>query len=396
MTNYIYIGIRPPQEIQDSVYQLGGIPDNAGFTLQSAILKGLDSLIPSFKLITTVFIHTYPRTKKIYFSRLNFSHKNSHIKDDVFISFVNLPILNRITRFISFRSELIRQLKKDEENIVITYALTTPQLLAIVSLQKHISKICLVVPDLPEYMSSNKGIRKLGKYLDGKLMNFCLKRIGYFALLSPHMKEKLPIKNQKWIVMEGIYDNSISIPEIQKEKLKTILYTGCIGTGYGIEDMLEAFSQIESPDYRLWIRGNGSLKSRVLEMSKRDSRVIYFDQMSKEELHTLQRKATVLVNPIPPSREMTKYFFPSKTMEYLASGTPCVMYKLGCIPSEYDKYLFYVKKRSIEGLKDKLVEVCEMQQDILFEKGRAAKEFILKEKNPTEQVRKILNLLEND
>ena len=38
------------------------------------------------------------------------------------------------------------------------------------------------------------------------------------------------------------------------------------------------------------------------------------------------------VNPRQNNEEFTKYSFPSKTMEYLASGVPVVAYKLDGIP----------------------------------------------------------------
>ena len=62
--------------------------------------------------------------------------------------------------------------------------------------------------------------------------------------------------------------------------------------------------------------------------------------MSREELLKMERRATVMINPTPARLNFTKYFFPSKTMEYLASGTPTVMYRLGCMPKEYDDYVY--------------------------------------------------------
>ena len=80
-------------------------------------------------------------------------------------------------------------------------------------------------------------------------------------------------------------------------------------------------------------------------------------------------------------------------MEYLASGTPTVMFRLGCMPSEYDSHVYYVDEESIEALRNKLIEVCEKPREELIAFGQSAKDFILKQKNPIAQCKKIIELL---
>ena len=151
---------------------------------------------------------------------------------------------------------------------------------------------------------------------------------------------------------------------------------------------------IDSPDYRLWIRGNGEeMKQEILRRQKVDNRIVYYEPMSKDDILRLQRRATVLVNPIRPSQLQTRYFFPSKTMEYLASGTPTIMYKLDCLPEEYYQHVYFVEEESAKSLRDKLVEICEKDNSKLGAFGQSAREFILNDKNPVKQAGKIYGLL---
>ena len=108
-----------------------------------------------------------------------------------------------------------------------------------------------------------------------------------------------------------------------------------------------------------------------------------------------QKQATVLVNPRQNNEEFTKYSFPSKTMEYLSSGIPVVAYKLDGIPDEYDAYIQYVEDDSIESLKKKLIEVCELSDEERQSLGSAGRAFVLTEKNSTIQVKKIVMLIES-
>ena len=131
----------------------------------------------------------------------------------------------------------------------------------------------------------------------------------------------------------------------------------------------------------------------ILEACKKDSRIKYYESMTKEDLLKLQKKATVLINPVSSLKKFTRYFFPSKTMEYLASGTPTIMSKLDCLPEEYYNHIYFFDDESIEGMKNKIIEVCEKPQDELNAFGKAASEFIINEKNEKKQAEKIVKLL---
>ena len=110
----------------------------------------------------------------------------------------------------------------------------------------------------------------------------------------------------------------------------------------------------------------------------------------------LQKQATVLVNPRQNNEEFTKYSFPSKTMEYLASGVPVVAYKLDGIPDEYDEYIRYVPDNSPETLAKVLMEVCELSGEERQGLGEKARKFVLVEKNKVAQTKRILDFIENN
>ena len=106
-----------------------------------------------------------------------------------------------------------------------------------------------------------------------------------------------------------------------------------------------------------------------------------------------QREATVLVNPRTSEGEFTKYSFPSKTMEYLASGTPCIMNKLKGIPQEYFKFIFFPENESVFELSQIIIEICKKEQSELNKIGELAKRFIFENKTPDKQCEKIYNML---
>lgn len=392
--NVIFIGALYPPGMQDELLNMGSVVDFAGHTFQTALLNGLDCYYPDIKVISSALTSSYPKVKKLNFKNQSFSHNGKAKKQDVYVGAINIPLVKLYSKYRRVKSELKRSLKTDDENIVIVYSPHSPFLLAAYDLRKYISKLCVVVPDLPEYMGAKStGIKALLKNLDKKLINKCLSKFDGFALLSPYMKEKLPIGDKPWLQFEGIYQ----VPECQnepviKEENRTIMYTGNIYRKRGVDMLLEAFRQIDKPNYRLWIRGNGEMKQEIIEMSKIDSRIVYYEPMERDELLRMERRATLMVNPTPASWEFTKYFFPSKNMEYMASGTPTLMFRLACMPEEYHEYVFYAEE-SVEDLRDKIVEICSKPQKELNSFGKKASDFICKKKNAVVQAGRLVDFI---
>ena len=392
--NVIYVGSIYPTGKIDELKAMGSSIDFAAETFQTSLLQGLCEYYPQMQVITAPNISAYPRVKKLSFKKEEFSLPFSGMKH-LFAGFLNIPGVKFLSKCVRIRRAIKKMLDKGTDNTIIIYAVHSPFLLALCGIKKSKYKSCLIVPDLPEFMSGNTSrLYLLGKKVDGWLIRMGLKKIDSYVLFSPHMKERLPIGDKPYTHMEGIFNTEGVIDEhVEKEKYKTILYTGNISRRMGIPNLIEAFRLIPDPDYRLWIRGNGECKGMVLQAMKEDSRIVYFDPMPKSELFRLQKKATVLINPVFSSQTFTRYFFPSKTMEYLASGTPTIMAHLACLPQDYESHLFFFDDESVEGIKNKIIEVCEKPQAELDAFGKSAAEFILTEKNEKKQAAKIAELI---
>lgn len=384
-----------PEGMQEKLLRLGSVVDFAGHTFQTALLSGLDLYYPEMKVISSALTSSFPKVKQLNFKKEAFSHNGLSDNKDIYVGSLNISLIKLCSKYFRVKNELKKAIRKEEENTVIVYGPHSPFLLAAYMLRKHISKVCVIVPDLPEFMGSKpSGIKALLKWIDQRLINMCLKEFDGFALLSPYMKEKLPIRDKPWLQFEGIYQ----IPDLQatyvpKEENRTIMYTGNIYRKRGVDMLLEAFSKIDKPNYRLWIRGNGELKQEIIELSKRDHRIKYFEPMQREELLRMERRATLMVNPTPSSWEFTRYFFPSKNMEYMASGTPTLMFRLGCMPKEYDQYLYYCEEETVDALRDRIIEICEKPQRELDEFGKRASAFIIDNKNAKVQAGRLVEFI---
>ena len=129
------------------------------------------------------------------------------------------------------------------------------------------------------------------------------------------------------------------------------------------------------------------------QIAAEDDRVFYGGMLLNTQIVEKEQEATLLVNPRPTGEEYVKYSFPSKTMEYMASGTPVLTTVLPGMPKEYHPYVFLLEDESEDGIAAKLKEVLEQSEEDLFRKGCEAREFVLKEKNNVIQAKKILDML---
>lgn len=369
----------------------------AANALQWNIVKGFD-LLDSIKLINLPYVGSYPLAyRKLSTPTFKFEHKSG--ANDINIGFFNFMYVNRYFRYLAARRQLLKTFNKleNDNTTIIIYSLNSSFLKAAVDAKSKFKniKLCVVAPDLPEYMSDkNSCLETILWKLESFLVRKYVAEVDSFVFLTDYMAEALNVTDKPNIIIEGIFDPLICVKSKKKKQEKTILYTGTLERRYGILNLLTAFSKITDPDYRLWIcGGGGDTNSEIVEFANKDKRIMHLGLRPHKEILELQQCATVLVNPRTSESKFTKYSFPSKTMEYLVSGTPCILYKLEGIPPEYFAYCFVVEEETIDCLKNKIVEVCELGEEHRNKFGLAAKKFILEKKNPKAQCEKIINML---
>ena len=310
-----------------------------------------------------------------------------------------LPVLQNIGIYSAAKRNITKWVKEDEKNrTVIFNKMSLNLMLAIKSVKKEYPnlKVCLFILDLPQF-NNYKGIKSKIYALLTKTCYNLLKYVDSYILISEYMKDPLNIGEKPYMVLEGIYNiTEESSKEELKAKEKVILYTGALHLKYGIKDLLDAFCKITDSDCRLWISGDGEAKSLVENYVATDNRIKYFGMLKQhEDVLVLQKKARILVNPSRPNEEFVKYNFPSKIIEYMASGTPVVMHNLQGVPNEYKKYLVLIPNNSVQSLYEAMNEWCEKPMAELQFFGNAAKNFIFENKNAKTQSQRIIDFLSN-
>ena len=234
----------------------------------------------------------------------------------------------------------------------------------------------------------------IAKKIDMNIIKSLRKYINRYILFSPYMAEKLKIDEKSYIVVEGMVDSKVNT--IKKEKSNIIMYAGGINEDYGVYDLIESFEKSHIDNYELHLYGSCNDLNRLKKLTSKYNNVKYFGTIPRSEIVHLESNAMFLVNPRRSNKEFAKYSFPSKTMEYLMSGTPVIMYKLDSIPQEYDKYIFYIDDSYSDGLTKKLEEVCSMKYFDIKKVGIDAQNFVVKNKNNVIQCKRIIDWVVNN
>lgn len=248
-----------------------------------------------------------------------------------------------------------------------------------------------IVTDLPDMLG--------GSAFSKKLSNFVIRHCTDYVLLTQAMNDYLNPKGKPHVILEGHSDIAMERQEpslARKTSPRVCMYAGGVSKQYGLENLVKGFRKADLPDARLEIYGPGDYVQELSQIAAEDSRIFYGGMLLNAEIVEREMAATLLVNPRPTGEEYVKYSFPSKTMEYMSTGTPVLTTVLPGMPKEYHPYVYLLEEETADAIAEKLAQIFAQPAEALFEKGMTAREFILKEKNNVKQAGKILAMLERD
>ena len=372
-----------------------GAMQNAADVLQKNYIDGFIDNIDNIKIINVPFIGGYPNSyNKILFkpSVKNEKYNGVNVEN---ISFLNIKGIKNIFRLIqSFLA--IRKVKKSFPcgtiNIVC-YSMHMPFLIScyLSSLFSKDIKYYIIVPDLPEFMLERKGLRDKIYKMVNKISYYIVNRSDGVSVITDNMIERFSDK-LKTVTIEGIItEKKCKYSENIDELGKYILYSGTLDRRYGIRDLLESYIDSGVNDVKLVICGDGDDRNYLLEKSRDNTNIVYLGQVEREKVRFLQKYAFILVNPRSNEGEFTKYSFPSKTIEYMMSGRPLMMYKLDGMPSDYNNLFYEIESK--ESFSSLIRYVSTRSESELNSFGVDVKNYMVNNKSPKAQVKKMLSII---
>jgi len=392
---YLFLGLMFDRDSENEILKRSGYAQAQVNQYQWGFVDGFNSNMNlKIDIISSIPMASFPIKSKKLFVKKNFVGSSYGID---YVGYINFYVIRESVRKRAFYRKVRKYIEASDDKVtVFVYSMYYPFLDVMRRIKdKYGDKVSyvLIVPDLVgEYTFSYKNKLKQAYHTRyaNKQMEYALFADSY-VLLTEKMKYPLNIGEKPYTVIEGFlpacefnYDN--------KRERKTVLYTGSLNPAFGISALLKAFESITDPDYRLWICGAGDGQSEVEAAAERDRRIIYKGFLPKSEIADLQTRCDVLINPRPADGEYTKYSFPSKTMEYLLSGSKVVMHRLDGIGDEYYKYIRVIDEHTPSAMAKAITTACE-DNSFYPEKCMQQVEWIKESKSSVEQVKKFLEEL---
>ena len=371
---------------------------------QYAIALGLNAVCDDFEIVNVPALFYYP-----------FRYKEVSIPDEVIrengltIYNVGYNLLMEYTFFSQYRKTKIALedivCKTHDIVYIVVYGIRSQAMKASFEIKEKYGnriKIADIIPDLPQDVNTHgKSLSNVLAVLRAfyiKPINYYFPKFDSYVLLTEYMRDVVPTKDVNYIVSEGIYEETVTkrIQHQEDSNCFTLFYGGMLYEKFGIMNLVNAVHALGDQNIRLQLCGYGDCVDQVKELSQTDSRIQYLGVISRDEVLNYQSKASLLVNPrIPDGNPFTRYSFPSKTLEYFASGTPTLLYQLDGIPQEYYQYCYSLDKNhtSQNDLTGKILEIMAISTEKRLAMAHAARKFVLEEKNQIKSAKQIMDLL---
>ena len=179
-----------------------------------------------------------------------------------------------------------------------------------------------------------------------------------------------------------------------KQKARLVLaFAGWLNEANGIPLILDAFEVALGRDLRLKIAGAGPLQAVAEEAARRDPRIEFLGLLDSAGVADLYAQADVLLNIRLTKAIDTRYFFPSKLIEYLGSGVPTITTRVARTETEFAGLAYLLTDETPRGLADLISFVASRSPDERSQLARRARAYVSAHKTWGEQAAKVARYL---
>ncbi len=367
----------------------------AGNKMQWNILKALSATGKfDIECLTISPMAAFPKERKLGQKR-----ENAILLDGVRqtkISYCNIPVLKQVSQINAMYREARRILKKNPTAVMFGFNAFPQVGIPMRKLKKKFpqSKTVCLLADLPIDDKTNRcGI---SKWFRDKFDHSTWESISAcenFIVLNQYVANTY-LEGKPYIVVDGGLDETELRPyKFQSSAKKNVLFCGALTEYNGILNLLKAMELLVDKEISLDIYGGGYLEKEVEEFAKTHSNVYYRGKVSNQEVMQKQREAWLLINPRKVDDLIAKVTFPSKTFEYMLSGTPVLTTRLNGYSEEYMDKLFFTETDTAEDIAESISMIAKKEETELREITERAYDFVCEKRIWNVQAKKIVDFI---
>lgn len=223
-----------------------------------------------------------------------------------------------------FRNRLM--LDVTQGDIVVFYNMSYMYFGLAQAVKKKKANPVLMLADFTDYHEETNFVKKI-------IAGLCEKSFKQFdSIISLANFEKGMFKaDAKIEILRGginfKYFEDIGAPQHGQGGMLTFMYAGLLSNVTGVDVLLNAMKLVKTQNIKLLISGKGNLEETVKMRVKKDQRIEYLGFLDVDEYYKKLNEANVFINPRNMTLAQNRNNFPSKILEYLATGREIISTK---------------------------------------------------------------------
>lgn len=375
MKRLFFLGsLTPPNECQKNPY-CSEAANNAQLDMLRGLMRcGVEQIIA----VCPVILPSFPRSQSLWVGASSYQIDPSlQVIGPGFINFGAIRVLTQILSVVAWLLSLSR--KWGRPDAILTYNLN-PGYMVAGYLMATLWRIPIVpiAADLNPPDAVKPGLRGY----DARLQVALLKRVTGVVTFSSLTARDFRLTQPMIKIEPGVNASdflTLASSEPSPQGHKSVMFSGTLIEASGILGLLEAFALVRDPKLELWITGRGYLQAQVEEAAKHDTRIRPLGFVDRSELLRLYANATVLINPRPSSLPEHRYNFPSKLLQYMATGRPVITTVTGDV-GEYEPLVFLLRDETTATMASLIEEVCALPAEEREARAKQARAYVLQHK----------------
>lgn len=367
--------------VPDSPQYRSAAFNRAGNTFQTKLIQGIArSGLPDVEVFSVRPVPSYPKARKLWFVA-----GRDRLDDDIVVCllpFLNVTPIKQVMLGLDVVFSLLGWAwrKRRQKRIVLTYNLSVPPAaLTLLAARLVRAKAVVSVNDVNvpgETVPTTSLFR-----LDFALQRWLMPRFdGHLVVADRIARDFFP--GRRYVRIEGGVDREF-LESTQRGGASSaahsplvLAFAGTLNEVNGVPLILGAMQRLRDTNLKLRIAGGGPLQELVRDAARQDPRIDFMGMLDTAAVADLYKHADVLLNVRLTNAVDTRYFFPSKLIEYLGSGVPTITTRVAHADTEFAGLVYVLGEESPQALADLLIKVASLQTEERWKLGRLARTYV--------------------
>jgi glycosyltransferase involved in cell wall biosynthesis len=355
--------------------------NRAGNTFQTKLIQGIArSVLPDVEVFSARPVQSYPKGPKVWFAAGR-DRLDDHITVRL-LPFLNVTPIKQAMLGLDVVFSLLGWAwrKREQKRIVLTYNLSVPPAaLTLFAARLVRAKAVVSVNDVNvpgETVPTTPLFR-----LDFALQRWLMPRFdGYLVVADRIAQDFFP--GRRYVRIEGGVDTEFLESTERGDASSAahsplvLAFAGTLNEVNGVPLILGAMQRLRDTNLQLRIAGSGPCQEMVRDAARQDPRIDFMGMLDTAAVADLYQHSDVLLNIRLTTSVDTRYFFPSKLIEYLGSGVPTITTRVAHADTEFAGLVYVLGEESPQALADLLNKVASLHPEERWKLGRLARTYV--------------------